>query len=480
MHQRWAITIFCLLVSLEALARPFHTDRSQGGPLAGPAWSNTASIGLNPAAMPAQSGPAFILEGSFLQERFSIQTTRNGGIDPNSLEEEIPYAKSSSVQWSPGGYAGLVWPLLSERLVLGLAIQTPWQTQMDFREDPESSGLNVPARYGAIAFTSSSLQFLPAIAVRAIKGVHVGSSLGLSQDKMSLLQTLDPLGSEGLGPGPDSPGFYVPYSNDVRSEGQMTGWHLEGTFGIWVDRIPFVQLGASYTHRAPMRIEGTGSLEFPELMGGVTVPTRVGLTMNLAPELRIGLATQPDLPVQASISWGMEFWGTCCGDREGDGTTTVLDENGNIIGPDHGVIVEIAEEVYLPRRLENSMNLRAGMEYRILPIWSMGAHAGLRTRSVPDFAVNALNQDFDTRELGLHTGIQIGDSARLGLSYTQHFSTPRSVTNSAWDVRIISASDVSEDYVDERFSPQLPYTASGNGDYSHSSQILAMRLEFQL
>jgi len=47
-------------------------------------------------------------------------------------------------------------------------------------------------------------------------------------------------------------------------------------------------------------------------------------------------------------------------------------------------------------------------------------------------------------------------------------------------VHIITANDVPEDYVDERFSPQLPFTVSGNADYSHRASLLALRLEIRL
>jgi len=59
------------------------------------------------------------------------------------------------------------------------------------------------------------------------------------------------------------------------------------------------------------------------------------------------------------------------------------------------------------------------------------------------------------------------------------FPTARTITSSAWDVRLVTLDDDATYYVDERFSPQLPFTASANGSYSASLDSLAISLRWQ-
>ena len=268
-------------------------------------------------------------------------------------------------------------------------------------------------------------------------------------------QAWDPLGTEGMGPGQDQPGFVVPFSNDVILNATLSGFHQEWNGGLWVDRLPFINLGLSYTHRRPMSLVGNGNASFPQMMGGVNVETVMGLERSLADEWRIGLSTKQDALVRGSISATLEHWESCCSERSGDVLQTLSAPEGGPLGPEQGIIIEISEAFYLPQRLSNSVHLHAGLSTQICQ-WSAWAYTPRQTPSVPDYALNALHQDFLTREFGVHTRFEHWEKVNIGVSYVRRNARERLIMNSAWDVRSITAEDLLEDYVDERFSPQLP------------------------
>ena len=460
--------------SSTVLAMPLHPERGYGGALTGAGWSSPASIVSNPAAMLREGSPRVLVEGNLLWDYRSVETHRYGGIDPNT---QSPYPLAVSDERTSGGFIGISWPLLSERLVLGMSVSTPLQSRLDYRDDSDDAILDTPTRYSVIAWESSSLLVTPAVGIRIIEGLQVGGSMSLSMDRMAIRQAMDPMGSEGLGPGDDEPGFVVPYSNDVLLDASLKGTHLEWTGGIWVDSIPFVSLGASYTWRSPMSMSGCGELDFPMMIGGVTVDGLIEMHRPLASELRLGLATDPERKIRGSLSWSMERWGDCCGSREQDALLTVTARDGDPIGPEQDVIIEISPDFYQPQRLESSTYTRVGLAADVLPFVELGVHAARQTPAVQSYALNALQQDFLTTDLGLHTRVDLGKSLSLGLSYVRRTAVSRLIDDSAWDVRSITAEDLLEDYVDERFSPQQPYLASANGDYAHESHGLALRLE---
>ena len=197
--------------SSTVLAMPLHPERGYGGALTGAGWSSPASIVSNPAAMVQEGSPRILADGNLQWDYRSVETHRYGGIDPNT---QLPYPLAVSDQRTSGGFVGVTLPLL-ERLVLGVSVSTPLQSKLDYRDDSDDGVLDTPTRYSVIAWESSSLLVTPALGIRIIEGVQVGGSLSLSMDQMHIRQAMDPLGSEGLGPGDDEPGFVVPYSNDV-------------------------------------------------------------------------------------------------------------------------------------------------------------------------------------------------------------------------------------------------------------------------
>ena len=458
-------------------AMPLHPERNYGGPHLGAAWSNPASTLTNPAALPARKRTPIAHRRTALARLAKCRNHRYAGIDPNT---QAPYATATSHESYPGGFIGLTWPLAKERITLGLSVATPVQSSRDFESDRTDECIHTPTRYAVIDWHSQRLQISPAVRVETIQGVHVGGGWTLSRDDITFSQAWDPLGTEGMGPGQDQPGFVVPFSNDVILDATLNGSHQEWNGGIWIERFPVINLGLSYTHRQALSLSGNGHASFPQMMGGVDVETVMGFEQPLANEWRIGLSTKADALVRSSLSASLENWQNCCSERSGDILQTLTAPDGGPLGPEQGIIIEISEEFYLPQRLSNSVHLHAGLSTHVLPSLSVGLHAARQTPSVPDYALNALHQDFLTRELGFHALLEHWEKVHIGMSYVRRNARERLIVNSAWDVRSITAEDLLEDYVDERFSPQLPYVASGNGQYAHSAQMLSLRIELIL
>ena len=463
-------------LSATALAMPLHPERGYGGALSGPAWASPASTLSNPAALPWTGPPQVLVEGDLRRDWRSVETHRHNGIDSNT---QRPYELATSEQWLSGGFLGFTWPVAQDRLVLGLSLASPQQLRLDYRDDPDGDCMDTPTRYAVVAWESDSLILSPAMSVRVIDGIHLGGSLHISRDQMSVVQAWDPLGTEGMGPGNEQPGFVVPYSNDVVLEASMSGLHMEWTGGLWIHRLPFVRLGASYTHRQPMELAGSGTAAFPPMAGGETVDSVMSLSRPLASELSLGLSSEADRRLRGSVSWVLERWEACCESKDSDVLLTMNAAEGGPIGPDQGIIVEVSEEFYQPQRLKDSMYFSAGVVGSVVPRLDLGLHASWQTPAIEDFALNALQQDYETLDLGLHSSVRLREGLHLGLSYVHRRAQSRTIENSAWDVRSITAEDLLEDYVDERFSPQLPYVAGANGEYAHQSQLVSLRLELR-
>ena len=178
------------------------------------------------------------------------------------------------------------------------------------------------------------------------------------------------------------------------------------------------------------------------------------------------------------VGYEQEFWGHCCSERSGDGVLEVLDSEGGSLGPEEGLSIEIVSPQYLPRRLENAAAVHAGALWSVTDFLDVGASGHYRQGTVPDFAVSALQVDFDTLSASAYTSFQTGPWT-LGLRYTRAAPTERAITNSAWDVRLVTLEDDATDYVDRRFSPQYPSSASANGTYSATMDSLGISLKWE-
>jgi hypothetical protein len=155
----------------------------------------------------------------------------------------------------------------------------------------------------------------------------------------------------------------------------------------------------------------------------------------------------------------------------------VRDSNGDPLGPDQGLTVESPVDQYSPRRLQDVWAVQVGVLGELGDANRLGASARWQQSAVPEYAVSVTNLDMETWSFSLFGERQLGPLA-VGIHGRHVVAPPRTVENSAWDVRMVTLEGDSN-FVDERFSPQLPFTASTNGTYSVALDSVALRIGFR-
>jgi long-subunit fatty acid transport protein len=258
---------------------------------------------------------------------------------------------------------------------------------------------------------------------------------------------------------------------DTLLEASVSGSHMGWNAGVFVDRIRLAQVGLSYHHNGVFSAEGEGTVTIPEGLGGGTAAADATVEIPLPDVVFAWVNSElnDDLTVGAGIE--VQRWGDCCGGEDGDIVIGLLSEDGDALGPEDGLPFEVDSIQYSPRRLWNASNYAANAGFDATDRVWFGGRVGYNQNAVPDYAVSATNLDFQNVGFVVAGRYTLG-KVTLGLSYSKYFLTTREVTNSAWDVR-----DTEDPkYVDERFSPSLPYKASGSGIYQGKVDIVGVRV----
>jgi hypothetical protein len=430
-----------------------------GGPTSGVATPEAIGALFNPALLGGIKTEAY-LEGSLSFQRLQTTSFRHEGIDPNT---ELAYAPSQTQSTRPSSRAGLVGT--KGKLGWGLFLNTPIDKAADFSQNKQEGPHTSHQRYAVIQALIQSVELSPAVGLKLHDWIQIGFSPTLSLDRFSLKNTWDTMGLEGLGPSAEEAGKLYPYTADSLFDYAGRGHHWGATVGIYSAFAPWISAGVAWTYNGKAKTSGTGTLILPDLIGAEAVPFFGASTLPLASVLRGGLRLRPHAQFEVAIGYRLESWKACCSTRKQDAVLEMTDANGNALGPENGVSVSLSKENYLPQRLKNAPAFSVG------GLWSsssqkfrLGAQASWEAAAVPDFAVNALSVDFENFGLGAFIGLQ-SHGFSLGLRADVRKMIAREIHSSAWDVRLVTLTDDRTFYVDERFSPSFPYTASGNGNY---------------
>jgi len=459
-----------ILAGTPAEATGLSTLSVRGTPVSGPARADSMAAIENPALL-VGAGNGMVWEGGASRYSLAVRTDRHEGVDPNTGS---PYALAQSEVTHPTYLAAVSRVALRGRVGVGVGLSQPIRYSLRTAEEgaPPSKS---PQRYSAVEANIQSTAIGAGVGVQLLEGVHLGGSGILFLDKLSLIQAWDVMGTEGMGPDDEVAGQLNPYTGDAIYLYSGAGWHLGGSLGVFVDRWERVHAGVQWIAMGSFQTQGPGRLEVPELLGGVNIPLLASTEMTLPHAIRGGLLLQPVGSVLASLQVDRVLWGGCCGGRSGDVHAQVLHQDGTTVGPEDGIDVDLPPDQYMPRRLENTWALQAGVLASIGEQNRLGGSARWQQSAVPEFAVSAVNLDMTTWCLSAYAdhawqGLTLGLAAR-------HVLVPnRVVDESGWDVRDTSLSEDSG-FVDERFSPQFPFAASTNGRYSVSLNSVALRLE---
>lgn len=443
-----------------------------GGPTSGVATPEAIGALFNPALLGGIKTEAY-LEGSLLFQRLQTTSFRHEGFDPNT---ELAYAPSQTQSTRPSSRAGLVGT--NGKLGWGFFLNTPINKVADFSEGEEQTPYTSHQRYAVIEALIQSIELSPAIGLQLRDWIQIGFSASLSFDRFTLKNNWDTMGLEGLGPNAGEAGKLYPYTADSIFEYAGQGHHWGATAGIYSVFAPWISGGVAWTYNGKAKTSGTGTLVLPELIGREEVPFFGTSSLPLASVLRAGVLLRPHARVEVAIGYRLETWKACCSTRQQDAVLEMTDENGDALGPENGVSVSLSKENYLPQRLKNAPGFSVG------GLWSsahqglrLGAQASWEAAAVPDFAVNALSVDFENFGLGAFVGLR-SHGFSLGLRADVRKMIAREIHDSAWDVRLVALTDDRTFYVDERFSPSFPYTASGNGSYEALFSSMSLSLSW--
>ena len=467
MSLRRFAALALLLPAAPALAGSISTSGYLAGTDSGPATADPVAIVFNPAAIGAVDGIDAMIDVQANFIHVDATTTRNGGIDPNTGEA---YDVAGADAMVPNAFIGLVGEVWKNKVNLGLGVNLPFVGGGDYSGSEDSPPpYTSHQRYAGITVKVITIAVTPAIAITPVEGVHLGGSFSYVMDSISALQASDPLGTEGYNKGTG------PYSTDSLLTAEASGSHLAWGAGIFIDKVPKAQVGVSYAAGSTFTTEGTGSVYMPSLFGQpeATFDALTGFEQPLPPILRAGLSSTLSEKVEVGAIWEYQMWAKCCGGPDGDLVITVTDLDGAALVSPIGT--EVATTQYSPRRLENSSNFSGYGGFRPMDKMYLGAKVGYQQNAVPDFAVSATNLDFQSVGTMVAARYKVAGPLELGLSYTRFFLFERTITNSAWGV-----AEGEADYVDDRFSPVLPYKANTNGTYSGRDNVIGLRLSMDM
>ncbi len=443
-----------------ALAGSIAAPGVLGGPDASAATPNPAAIHYNPAAIAAAPGVQVLADAQVAFIRVDVRADRNGGIDPNTGEE---YNLAKARVQVPVALIGATWQVLPDRLTVGFGVTDAFIGGGNYLagEPDEEPPYESHQRYAGVMTKIITLHMTPAVGLTVADGVHIGGSFKYILDTFEAIQASDPLHTEGYMEA------FGPYSTDTVLQGELSGAHIGWGAGVYFDAVKQAQVGLSYTNNGTFSAEGEGSVLIPELLGGGEQDAKLTISAPLPPVVQAFVNSQVSEDVTVGAGFELQLWNACCGDHEGDNVIGVTDAEGNPLTTSAG---EIKDVQYSPRRLNNSTNLHANASWQASErIW-LGTRVSYNENAVPDYAVSATNIDYQSVGGYLAARATLGP-VTVGLSYAKYFPFERLITNSAWD-----AEEGSSDYVDEYFSPALPYKANTNGLYKAKVDLVGVRV----
>ena len=457
-----------------AQAASISTAGESAGPDGGAATPGVAGVVFNPALLAVTPGFQAMLDAQASAIRLEVTADRNGGIDPNT---GAPYKPSTAKVVVPNAILGASWQVVPDRLGFGLAVYDPFVGGGDYTstESGDTPPYTGAQRYHIINTKIITLAVEPAVGVTVVDGLHVGAGVAYVKDILQVLQASDPLGTEGILS--EQLGMEVPddpYALDTYLSGSTSGSHVAWNAGVFFNRWEKLQVGLSYAGPSTFHAEGEGEVDVPQDLsteeGGVVVPANLAIEFKLPSVLRFNVVSALDDRWTVGAGVELQQWYSCCNSQDGDISIQVTNQDGNAIGPDDGVTIEIDKQQYNPRRLWDAGDFIAHVGWQTNDKLWLGLRSGYNAHAVPDYAVSPSNLDFDNVFGMVGARYRAGEHVVLGLAYTKYFLMTRTIKDSAWDLRDGN----------ERFSPELPYKAGTNGTYSGQVDGLGLRLGVEI
>ncbi len=459
-----------LFVPALSLAGSITAPGVIGGLEAGAANADPSGVHHNPATIATLEGTQALLDVETAIIHVDATTTRNDGIDPLTGQAYNPATADAMV---PVFFLGLTHQVIPDKLTIGFAATDSFVGGGDYT----SSESNPPPylahqRYAGINVKIITISLMPSVGFTATEGLHFGAGLHYVMDAIDILQAADPIHSEGaMFTATDDSGDIL-NTGDTILQGSGSGGHMAWNAGVFFDKIPQAKIGVSYASGGKWNVSGTSSVDGPiELLPDGSIEGLFDMRLPLPAVLRAEVMSEVSEKLDVGVGFEYQMWKSCCGGPEGDIVIGITDADGNALSTTAG---EMATEIYSPRRLRNSANFLATVAGQATDKLRLGLRLGYNTSAVPDYAVSATNLDYQAVGGMVQARYNLG-KVDVGLAFSKFFTFERTITNSAWDAEVGS-----DTYVDDRFSPSLPYKANTNGSYHADVNVFGLRLAMAL
>jgi len=404
------------------LSDQFGADQGQ------PALANAYSVYFNPGAMAGMRGTDITVDGVLAARSLDYNRTTTSGSDglgdPVYTASNTGQAHLFNVLAAP--FAGFVTDFGGSKLRFGAAAYIPfggevsWGKNATYANSPTApGGYDGSQRWSTISANTSSIYSTLALGYRFEKArLGIGVSGSLIRTSLVDVRARDVDGSDDIvGPGGTL--------KEGRSYLNVSGWEPAASAGIYWEATKdgALRLGASYTS-APnfgaMRLSGNFSLD-PASPGA----NPADLVQAYPDIIRFGAAwrVRPDTEVRLDGDW--QRWsqfkyqcivnpGTSCGaDSSGVSTSTNV-------------------KLDLPRDWNDTLKLRAGIAYWIVP--ETEAFASFAWESPPTGKSHEDPLIFDSTRLEGTIGVRHAFTRHIyaSLSYTYVYLLPLTVNDSAY------------------------------------------------
>ncbi len=456
--------VLVVSVTSPAHATGFLADQF-GADHGNPAMGNAYSVYFNPAAMAGMKGSDLTLDGfvaarslSFNRSQSALSPTCGAASatcttasDPTYIAANTGQATLFNVLASP--FLGFATDFGGSKWHLGIAGYVPfggqvsWDKVSALQNYPGAPGAyDGPQRWASISTNIASIYGTVALAYR-IESAHLGIGISASVIDSSVQDTrahnLD--GSDNV----LTDGKLV----EGRSNLNVSGVQAGAAAGLYWEPVRSLHLGASYTSQpgfGTMRLSGTFKFFEP----GTSIPPKnVDLLQAYPDVIRLGatwrVAPDTELRLDGSYQRWSAFNQQCI---VPSGQSCNLTANG---GLPSNVSVTNAVVQNIPRNFQDTVKVRAGVAYWVLPTTEVFASGSIETSPVSSAYEDPLI--FDSTHLAGTLGVRHGFTKHFYAmaSYTYTYLLPVTVTDSALNTYA-----------------QPTKTPSENGQYSSSLYVL--------
>lgn len=450
-----------------------------GGEQGHPASDHPTAIYYNPAGLALLPGTRLYVEGLLALRTASYERPTEaidriippGGTGPGTPEAAVAAnagkAELSNVLASP--FLGVVSDLGVENLGVGLAFYVPfggqagWDRNSDFASDQLFPGaVDGVQRWSVIEGEQRYLYLTAASAYRLPRQrLSMGLAVNAVRSQVNTIRARTVLGRDDL----------VTASGSImegRSLLDVSGWSLALGAGLLWQPQDRLWIGASYQTQPGFGEYGASGTLTNQFGPGERTTSDVELRMALPDVARLGVRYRPLERWELRLSGDYQRWSAlkeqCLLDGVDEAARCVLDERGAVDEAEggRGVVVNIR------RQWQDTVGVRGGASYWVLPELELGAGLSFDSNAVPDENLDPSLMDMNkvVGTLGARYALEgTGLTGSFTLAAVNYFS--RTVEPSA------------RDQMNERVTYSQPSRVpDGAGEYKQFVMFGALGVEY--